>query len=241
MKIERSVAFVTGANRGLGAAFVRGLLARGAAKVYAAARDPASVTVPGAVPVRLDVNRPQEIAGLARELRDVTVLINNAGIAEFGPLIAPGAIEALHRQLEINAVGPLRLVQAFAPVLAANGGGAVVNVLSVLSWLTLPGSGGYSASKAAGWALGNALRQELAAQRTEVLAVHAALIDTDMARGVPGPKNAPDDVVQRVLEALEAGQAELLADATTRDVHRGLAAERPPYLGPSAATAPVRE
>lgn len=241
MKIERSVAFVTGAGRGLGAAFVRGLLARGAAKVYAAARDPASVKVPGAIPVRLDVNRPEELARVAREQRDVTVLVNNAGIAEFGPLLAPSAIEALHRQLETNAVGPLRLVQAFAPVLAANGGGAVVNVLSVLSWLTLPGSGGYSASKAAGWALSNALRQELEAQRTEILAVHAALIDTDMARGVPGPKSAPDEIVRRVLEALEAGQSELLADATTRDVHRNLTAERPVYLGPSAATAPVRE
>ena len=241
MKIESSVAFVTGANRGLGAAFARGLLARGAAKVYAAARAPASVTVPGAIPVRLDVNRPEEIAGVARELRDVTVLVNNAGIAEFGPLIAPGAIEALHRQFETNAVGPLRLVQAFAPVLAANGGGAVVNVLSVLSWLTLPGSGGYSASKAAGWALSNALRQELEAQRTEVLAVHAAYIDTDMARGVPGPKSGPDDVVRRVLEALEAGLPELLADAATRDVHRGLAADRPVYLGPSASTTTIRE
>src|SRR5512143_406436 len=231
MKIESSVAFVTGANRGLGAAFARGLLARGAAKVYAAARAAASATVPGAIPVRLDVNRPEEIAGVARELRDVTILVNNAGIAEFGPLIAPGAIEALHRQFETNAVGPLRLVQAFAPVLAANGGGAVVNVLSVLSWLTLPGSGGYSASKAAGWALSNALRQELEAQRTEVLAVHAAFIDTEMARDAPGPKIAPDDVVRQAIAALEAGQPELLADATTRGVRRGLAAESPVYLG----------
>jgi NAD(P)-dependent dehydrogenase (short-subunit alcohol dehydrogenase family) len=234
MKIKGSVALVTGANRGLGAAFARGLLAGGAAKVYAAARDPASVGLPGAVPVRLDVNRPEDVAALARELRDVTLLVNNAGIAQFGSLLAPGAIEELHRQLETNAVAPLRLARAFAPVLAANGGGAIVNVLSVLSWLTLPGSGGYSASKAAGWALSNALRQELGAQRTELLAVHAAFIDTDMARGVAGPKSAPEDVVRRVFEALEAGQSELLADATTRDVHRGLVGDRPVYLGPGA-------
>ena len=125
-------------------------------------------------------------------------------------------------------------MQAFAPVLAANGGGAVINVLSVLSWLTLPGSGSYSASKSAGWALGNALRQELKAQRTQLLAVHAAFIDTDMARGVPGPKISPDDVVQQAIAALEAGQPELLADATTRDVHRGLAAEPPVYVGAPA-------
>jgi NAD(P)-dependent dehydrogenase (short-subunit alcohol dehydrogenase family) len=235
MKINGSVALVTGANRGLGLAFARGLLAAGAAKVYAAARDPASVTLPGVVPVRLDVTRPEDIAALARELTDVTLLVNNAGIGEFGPLLAPGAIDSLRRQLETNAVGPLRLVQAFAPVLAKNGGGGVVNVLSVLSWLTLSGrSGGYSGSKAAGWALSNALRQELKAQRTELLAVHAAYIDTDMARGAPGPKIAPDDVVRQALAALEAGQPEVLADATTRSVHAGLAAEPPVYVGTGA-------
>lgn len=230
MKIAGAVALVTGANRGLGAAFAKGLVAAGAAKVYAAARDPAGITLPGAVPVRLDVTVPEHSAELARRLTDVTLLVNNAGIGEFGPLLAPNAIEGLRRQFEINAVGPLRLVQAFAPVLARNGGGAVVNVLSVLSWLTLPGSGGYSASKAAGWALSNALRQELKQQRTELLAVHAAFIDTDMARGAPGPKLAPDDLVQQVIAALEASQAELLADATTRNVRRGLGTDSPVYL-----------
>ena len=235
MKIEGSVALVTGANRGLGTAFARGLLAAGAAKVYAAARDPAAVTLPGVVPVRLDVTRPEQIAALARDLTDVTLLVNNAGIGEFGPLLAPDAIDALQRQLETNAVGPLRLVQAFAPVLAVNGGGAIVNVLSVLSWLTLSGrSGGYSASKAAGWALGNALRQELQAQHTALLAVHAAFIDTDMARGAPGPKLAPDDLVRQAIAALAAGQSELLADATSRKVHAGLAAEPPVYLAAGA-------
>jgi NAD(P)-dependent dehydrogenase (short-subunit alcohol dehydrogenase family) len=235
MKIKGSVALVTGANRGLGAAFARGLLAAGAAKVYAAARDPAAVMLPGVVPVRLDVTQPEQVAELARQLTDVTLLVNNAGIFEFGPLLAPGAIDALHRQFETNAVGPLRLVQAFAPVLAANSGGAVINILSVLSWLTLSGaSGGYSASKAAGWALSNALRQELKAQRTELLSVHAAFIDTDMARGVSGSKITPDDVVRQAIAALEAGQPELLADSTTRNVHAGLAAEPPMYLGTGA-------
>jgi NAD(P)-dependent dehydrogenase (short-subunit alcohol dehydrogenase family) len=231
MKIEGSIALVTGANRGLGSAFARGLLAAGAAKVYAAARDPGSVALPDVVPVRLDVTRAEHVAALARELTDVTLLVNNAGIGEFGSLLAPGAIDALQRQFDTNAVGPLRLVQAFAPVLARNGGGAVVNVLSVLSWLTLAGaSGGYSASKAAGWALSNALRQELKAQGTELLAVHAAFIDTDMARGAAGPKIAPDDVVRQAIAALQAGEPELLADVTTRNVHAGLVAEPPVYL-----------
>lgn len=231
MKIEASIALVTGANRGLGAAFARGLLAAGATKVYAAARDPASVSLPGVVPVRLDVNRPEQVAALARELGDVTLLVNNAGIAEFGSLLDPSSIDALHRQFETNAVGPLRLVQAFAPILAGNGGGAVINVLSVLSWLTMTGTGGYSASKAAGWALGNALRQELKAQSTELLAVHSAVIDTDMGRGVPGEKIAPEDLVQQAIAALEAGQAELLADPTTQHVHAGLVAQPPVYVG----------
>jgi NAD(P)-dependent dehydrogenase (short-subunit alcohol dehydrogenase family) len=235
MKIKGSVALVTGANRGLGAAFARGLLADGAARVYAAAREPTSVTVPGVTAVGLDVTRPEQIEALARDLTDVTLLVNNAGIGEFGPLLAPGAVDALRRQFETNAVGPLRVVQAFAPVLAANGGGAVVNVLSVLSWLTLPGkTGGYSASKAAAWALSNALRQELSAQRTELLAVHAGYIDTDMARGAPGPKISPGDVVAQALAALEARQSQLLADDAARRVHAGLTAEPPAYLGAGA-------
>ena len=235
MKIEGSVALVTGANRGLGAAFARGLLAAGAAKVYGAARNPAAVTLAGVVPVHVDITQPEHVAALARELRDVTLLVNNAGIGESGPLLDSGAIEGVRRQFETNAVGTLRMVQAFAPVLAARGGGAVVNVLSVLSWLTLAGtSGGYSASKAAAWALSNALRQELKAQRTELLSVHAAFIDTDMVRHIPGPKMAPDEVVRQTLAALEAGQPELLADATTRDVHAGLVAEPRVYVGSGA-------
>jgi NAD(P)-dependent dehydrogenase (short-subunit alcohol dehydrogenase family) len=235
MKIKGSVALVTGANRGLGAAFAGGLLAAGAAKVYAAARDPATVSLPGIVPVRLDVTQPDQVAALVRELGDVTLIVNNAGIFEGGPLLAPGAIDALQRQIETNAIGPLRLVQAFAPVLAANGGGAVINMLSVLSWLTLAHvSGAYSASKAAGWALSNALRQELKAQGTELLSVHAAFIDTDMARGMPGPKITPDQVVGQALAALEAGQPELLADPISRNVHAGLVAEPRVYIGATA-------
>ncbi|WP_404373209.1 SDR family oxidoreductase [Corallococcus coralloides] len=235
MKIKGSIALITGANRGLGAAFARGLLAAGAAKVYAAARNPSTVTVPGVVPVQLDVTQPDQVAALARELKDVTLLVNNAGIFEPGPTLMPASVDALRRQFETNVVGPLRLVQAFAPVVAANGGGAVVNMLSVLSWLTLANvSGAYSASKAAAWALSNAVRQELAAQQTEVLSVHAAFIDTDMARGVPGQKLAPEEVVEQALAALEAGRREVLVDPTTRHVHAGLVAEPPVYVGTGA-------
>lgn len=232
MKIQGSVALVTGANRGLGEAFARGLLAAGAAKVYAAARDPASVTVPGVVPVRLDVTQPDQIAALARELTDVSLLVNNAGIGGSGPVLDPKVIETLQRQFETNAVGPLRMAQAFAGALGKRADSAIVNVISALSWATLPGvTGSYSASKAAAWALSNAMRQELHAQGTQVLSLHVAFMDTDMARGVPGPKASPDEVVRQALAALEAGQSELLADDVTRSVHAGLTAEPPMYLG----------
>ena len=232
MKIEGSVALVTGANRGLGAAFVRALLAGGATKVYAAARNPASVRQAGVVPVELDVNRPEQVAALARDLRDVTLVVNNAGVFEPGPLLAPNAAEALLRQFQTNAVGPLRVVQAFAPVLAANNGGAVVNMLSVLSWLTLAHvSGTYSASKAAAWALSNALRQELKGQGTQLLSVHAAFIDTDMASGVQMPKASPDDVARIAFDALEDGQSEVLVDDVTRQVRAGFGATPAVYLG----------
>lgn len=235
MKIKGSVALVTGANRGLGAAFARALLAGGAAKVYAAARNPAGITQPGVVPVPLDVTKPDQVAALARDLKDVTLLVNNAGIFEAGPLLAPNAAEALLRQIETNAVGPLRLVQAFAPVLAANGGGAVVNMLSVLSWLTIANvSGTYSASKAAAWALSNALRQELKGQGTALLSVHAGFIDTDMASGVQMPKTSPDEVARRAFQALEAGESEVLVDDITRNVRAGFGATPAVYLGAGA-------
>ena len=232
MKIQGSVALVTGANRGLGAAFTRALLAAGAAKVYAAAREASTVTGSGVVPVRLDVTRTDQVEALARELGDVSLLVNNAGIGGSGAVLAPSSIDMLRQQFETNAVGPLRMAQAFAPILAASGRSAMINVISALSWATLPGiTGSYSASKAAAWALSNAMRQELSAQGTEVLSLHVAFMDTDMARGVPGPKASPDEVARMALAALEAGHSELLADEVTRSVHAGLTAVPPMYLG----------
>jgi NAD(P)-dependent dehydrogenase (short-subunit alcohol dehydrogenase family) len=232
MKIQGSIALVTGANRGLGAAFVRALLAAGAAKVYAAARNTSDITEAGAVPVLLDVTRPDQIDALVRELGDVNLLINNAGIGGSGSVLAATSIDALRQQFEVNAVGPLRMAQAFAPTLATSSESAVINVISALSWATLPGvTGTYSASKSAAWALSNAMRQELKSQGTAVLSLHVAFMDTDMARGVPGEKASPDEVAQMALAAMEGGQSELLADDVTRTVHAGLTALPPLYLG----------
>jgi len=235
MKIKNSVVLVTGANRGLGLVFARELLAAGAKKVYAAARDPAAITLSGVEAIRLDVTSADDIAAAVAACGDLTLLVNNAGIARGSPFLAPGSAAAARAELETNYFGPLALSQALAPALAANGGGAIVNVLSVLSWLNLTGAATYSASKAAAWSLTNGLRQELRAQGTQVLGLHVGFMDTDMARGIDAPKADPVDVVRQTLAALEAGREEVLADELSRQVRQGLAAPRGVYLGEVAA------
>jgi NAD(P)-dependent dehydrogenase (short-subunit alcohol dehydrogenase family) len=224
MKLTNATVLITGANRGLGLAFAREALKRGARKVYAGARNPASVTLAGVVPIKLDVTDPAEIAAVARELGDVTLLINNAGIAATGGFLAEGSVEAAQRHLDTNFFGPLRLTQAFAPVLAKNGGGAILNVLSIASWINGPLLGNYGMSKSAAWAMTNGTRIELREQNTQVLALHVGFIDTDLTNGMDVPKSKPDDVVRTTLDALEAGASEVLADEITRQVHAGLPA-----------------
>jgi NAD(P)-dependent dehydrogenase (short-subunit alcohol dehydrogenase family) len=229
MKIHNAVALVTGANRGLGLAFTRALLAGGARKVYAAARDPGTIQLPGVQPVALDVTRDGDVAELARALGDVDLVINNAGISRGSGLLAGDSAAALRAELETNTFGPLAVARAFAPVLARNGGGAIVNVLSVLSWLTIPQVATYGVSKAAAWSVTNGLRHELRGQGTQVVAVHVGYIDTDLARQVQGPKISPDEVARAVLAGVEAGQDEVLVDDLSRQVKLGLAAEPAVY------------
>jgi NAD(P)-dependent dehydrogenase (short-subunit alcohol dehydrogenase family) len=231
MKIQNSTALITGANRGLGLSFARALLAGGARKVYAAVRDPSTVKLPGVQAIRLDVTRPEEIAAAARDLGDVDLVINNAGITRQTSLLAADAIEAAREEFEVNFFGPFAVARAFAPTLARNGGGAIINVLSVLSWVTIPGSATYSASKSAAWSLTNGLRHELSDQGTQVLGLHVGYMDTDMVREVQAPKTHPDDVVRQVLEAMEAGKLEILADELSRQVKQGLSAQPGVYLG----------
>ncbi len=230
MKIDNAIALVTGANRGIGLAFTRELLARGARKVYAGARDPSTVKQPGVEPIRLDVTDPAEVAAAAARAGDVTLVVNNAGIAHQGGFLAADSEELARRQLETNFFGVLRMSQAFAPVLAANGGGALLNVLSIVSWINGGQLAAYAASKSAAWSLTNALRHELAAQRTQVLSLHMAFVDTDLARGIDGPKASPQEIVKRALDGLEAGFDEVLADERTKLVKQGLTAPTPSYL-----------
>jgi NAD(P)-dependent dehydrogenase (short-subunit alcohol dehydrogenase family) len=226
MKIENSIALVTGANRGLGRTIVEALLARGARTVYAGVRNPDAADVhPGATPIRLDVTRPEDAATAARLAGDTTLLINNAGVARWGSVLQAPTLDDARAELETNLFGILHTTRAFAPVLAANGGGGIVNVLSILSWFSAPQLGAYSASKAAAWSVTNTIRQELHGQGTHVLAVHVGYMDTDMAAGVADAKLAPGRVAAMTLDALEAGQHELLADDNTRAVRQALSGD----------------
>ena len=231
MKIENAVVLVTGANRGIGLAFVSELLARGARKVYAAARDPSSLAPqPGVQALRLDVNNPEDVAAAAALASDVTLVINNAGIAQPGGFMAADSEEVMRRIFETNVFGVLRVSKAFAPVLQANGGGALLNVLSVASWVNGGELAAYSASKSAAWSLTNALRHELAAHHTQVLGLHMAYVDTDLTRGFDVPKTSPVQIVRRALDGLEAGADEVLADELTQHVKLAMTATRPGYL-----------
>ena len=234
MKIENAVVLVTGANRGIGLAFARELLARGARKIYAAARDPATITLSRVLALRLDVNEPDEVDAATALASDVTLVINNAGIAQPGGFLAADSEAVARRIFETNFFAMLRMSKAFAPILKANGGGALLNVLSVASWINSGELAAYSASKAAAWSLTNALRNELAAQKTQVMALHMAYVDTDLTRGFDVPKSSPVDIVKHALDGLESGLDEVLADERTVQIKRGMTSARPSYL-PQAA------
>jgi NAD(P)-dependent dehydrogenase (short-subunit alcohol dehydrogenase family) len=222
MNVKDSVVLVTGANRGLGLEFAKQALRRGAAKVYAAARDPAKIELAGVVPVRLDVTNPAEVAAVAAQCKDLTLLINNAGIARIGGVIEGDLAPLLREQLETNLFGMLHMSRGFAGILGKNGGGAILNILSILSWVNTPKIAGYGITKAAAWGLTNSLRHELRAQGTQVVSFHAGFIDTDMTRGLDIPKARPEDVVRQAYDAIEAGQEEVTTDEATRQVKSGL-------------------
>jgi NAD(P)-dependent dehydrogenase (short-subunit alcohol dehydrogenase family) len=227
-QIDDITALVTGANRGLGKEFTQALLDAGAAKVYAGARDPSTIEVTDTrvVPVRLDITSPGDIAAAARDCADVSLLINNAGAMLQTPLLSAPDMSAARTEMETNYFGTLAMARAFAPVLAAAGGGALVNVLSVASWLASPFNGSYCASKSAEWALTNALRVELHHQGTLVVGVHAGWIDTDMAATVEDSKISPHEVAAQTLDAVEKGLSEVLTDDWTRHVKDAVATDQ---------------
>ena len=221
MNIQDSTALVTGANRGIGKAFADALLERGAAKVYAAVRDVATVTDPRLVPIQLDVTDPDRVAAVARELDDVQLVVNNAGVLNVSiPLSA--SLDVARLELETNYFGLVSMTQAFAPVLERNGGGAFVNVLSVVSWIGEPTLATYSASKSAAWSFTNSARVELKRQGTQVVGVHVGFVDTDLTAGLDTDKIPPAVVADAALDALEAGSSEAVVDEFSRTVKAAL-------------------
>jgi NAD(P)-dependent dehydrogenase (short-subunit alcohol dehydrogenase family) len=217
--VDGKVALVTGGRRGLGSALVDELLARGVQKVYSTAREGYSDDRARVVSHPLEVRDEASVAALADVASDVDIVVNNAGILLPGSLLT-GSFDDVTTTFDINVLGPLRVTRAFAPVLAANGGGAVVNVHSVLSWLG--GSGAYGASKAAIWSVTNSLRGELKAQGTQVLGVHVGFIDTEMVAQISLPKTSPAAVARKIVGALEAGASEVLVDDITVEVKKRL-------------------
>lgn len=230
MKLANATVLITGANRGIGRAFAQAALARGARKVYAGARDPASIRDAGLTPLKLDVTSQADVAAAAEIAADATLVINNAGIAITGSFNTAEAEAVLRRHFETNVLGVLRVSQAFAPVLARHGGGALLNVASIASWISSPLLANYAVSKAAVWSLSNGLRNDLRTQGTQVLTLHMGFVDTDLTQGIDMPKSTSEDIVARALDALEAGADEVLADDLTRQVKQGLVAQPAVYL-----------
>jgi NAD(P)-dependent dehydrogenase (short-subunit alcohol dehydrogenase family) len=220
--IEGSVALVTGGSRGIGRSLVQALYERGAKKVYATARDPRTVTHPDAIPLALEVSDPASVAAVAEQAQDVTVLINNAG-ASVNANFLDSPVEDIRREFETNFYGPLLMTRALVPIIERNGGGHILNVHSVLSWIGLLGS--YSASKAALWSQTNSLRLDLRPRGIEVTGLHVGYVDTDMAAKVDAPKSTPESVAAQALDGIQSGAFEVLADDLSRQVKAGLAAD----------------
>jgi NAD(P)-dependent dehydrogenase (short-subunit alcohol dehydrogenase family) len=231
-EIKGAKVLVTGGSRGIGKALVDALIARGAAKVYATARDPRTVTAPGAVPIALEVTDPASVAAAAEQAHDVTIVINNAG-AWVGASYLDAPMENVRRDFEVNFYGPLLVTRAFAPVIERNGGGHLLNVHSALSWLA--DGTPYSASKSALWSQTNSLRLALAPRGIGVTGLHVAYVDTDMTAGVDAAKADPRDVAAAALDGIESGAHEVLADDTTRWVKSQLSS------GPEALYAELRQ
>ncbi|MBU6516029.1 MAG: SDR family oxidoreductase [Acidobacteriota bacterium] len=222
MRIEDSNALVTGGNRGLGRHLAVELISRGA-NVWVGARRPDTVDVPGARTVPLDITDPVSVARAAELIGDTNLLINNAGISTGANLLS-GGVDDIRLEFETHVFGTLSVVRAFAPRMIASGGGTILNILSVLSWISFPGAGAYSAAKSAQWSMTNALRSELADHDVRVVGLHVGYMDTDMTASIDAVKSDPRDIARIAVDGIESDAYEILADELSRHVQLGLAA-----------------
>jgi NAD(P)-dependent dehydrogenase (short-subunit alcohol dehydrogenase family) len=224
MKIQNATALVTGANRGIGRAFVKALLEAGVTKVYATARDIASLEEVKAfdpsrvIPVQLDVTNQNQIAELSSMASDTTLLINNAGILAFGNILDVPT-ETIAEQFNTNFYGSLNMARGFVPRIENNGGGAIVNVLTVVALASMPGLAAYNASKAAAWSMTQSLRASIADKGIEVYAVFPGPIDTDMSATIEMEKTSPVDVATAVLNGIESKQEDIFPDPMSTQLY----------------------
>jgi len=229
MELKDSVVLVTGANRGIGEAFVRAFLAAGAARVYAGCRDGANAAhlvdegSGKTIAVTLDVTRPETIAAAADRCQDVSILVNNAGQFSMQTLMTAPDLAAARLEMEVNYFGPLAMCRAFAPILGRHSQSAIANVLSAGGLVAVPGMGGYSPSKFAGRAMTTCVRAELAGQNTSVTALIVGSVDTRMASHVQGFKEAPATIAAAGLKAIRRGADEVDTDFMAIDVRANLA------------------
>jgi NAD(P)-dependent dehydrogenase (short-subunit alcohol dehydrogenase family) len=225
MQVRNSTALVTGANRGIGRALVHALLGAGARKVYAAARDLSKLdaTIPfdrtRVVPLKLDVTNAPSVEAAARTASDVTLLINNAGVLDFGGILDT-PLDKVERNFGTNFYGKLAMARAFAPVIEKNGGGAIVNILTLVALASMPGLAVYNASKAAAWSMTQSLRASLAARNIKVYGVFPGAVDTDMLAGVEMPKTSPEDVARAAIAGVIEGREDIFPDLMSQQMYQ---------------------
>lgn len=228
MQVQNATALVSGANRGIGRAYVEVLVKAGAKRIYATARnvdslkDVVAIAPDRIVPLTLDITNEAQVQQVATVAQDVNLLINNAGIASVGGLFDPDAWEVAQLQMNTNYFGTLRMVYAFAPILQQNGGGAIVNLLSIVSVVNVPNVASYSASKAALYSATQAMRAKLAGQNIQVIGVYPGPIDTAMSSHLDIDKTAPIVVAEQTLAGIESGTEDVYPDPMAVAVFKNL-------------------
>jgi NAD(P)-dependent dehydrogenase (short-subunit alcohol dehydrogenase family) len=217
MQLQNATALVTGANRGIGHAFVQALLSAGVQKVYATVRDRNSLEAIRAldaarvIPLQADVTDRMAVGHLSEQAPDVNLLINNAGVLSFGNILDI-PVETIYQQFDVNFYGTLNMARAFVPVLERNGGGAIVNILTLVALASMPGLSAYNASKAAAWSMTQSLRASVADKNITVYGVFPGAVDTDMLAGVDMAKTSPADIATAVLQGIETHQEDIFPD-----------------------------